>query len=183
MSDELVVRHCAPTLAGIKTGNLFSCSYRSRRKLVEELCRLNQRLVPRGLRALPLRMEGGRALIYLYRPHALERDLADSRARAILEGMGYRSGQCAQCVARLIQRLREEGDFPHEIGLFLSYPPEDVLGFMENSACGYKCVGCWKVYGDEAAARSAFARYEACTRAYCRKWEQGASIEGLTVAG
>ena len=106
MSDELVVRHCAPTLAGIKTGNLFSCSYRSRRKLVEELCRLNQRLVPRGLRALPLRMEGGRALIYLYRPHALERDLADSRARAILEGMGYRSGQCAQCVARLIQRLR-----------------------------------------------------------------------------
>ena len=25
MSEELVVRQCAPTLAGIKTGSLFSC--------------------------------------------------------------------------------------------------------------------------------------------------------------
>ena len=32
----------------------------------------------------------------------------------------------------LIHRLRSEGEFPHEIGLFLSYPPEDVLGFICN---------------------------------------------------
>ena len=27
MSEELLVMHCSPTLAGIKTGNLFSCSF------------------------------------------------------------------------------------------------------------------------------------------------------------
>ena len=25
MSEELIVRHCSPTLAGLKTGSLFSC--------------------------------------------------------------------------------------------------------------------------------------------------------------
>lgn len=27
MSEEMLVRHCAPTLAGLKTGNLFSCEF------------------------------------------------------------------------------------------------------------------------------------------------------------
>lgn len=27
MSEELLVRHCSPTLAGMKTGNLFACSF------------------------------------------------------------------------------------------------------------------------------------------------------------
>ncbi len=30
MSEELLVCHCAPMLAGIKTGNLFSCACASR---------------------------------------------------------------------------------------------------------------------------------------------------------
>ena len=27
MSEEEIVRHCAPTLAGLKTGNMFSTEY------------------------------------------------------------------------------------------------------------------------------------------------------------
>ena len=43
----------------------------------------------------------------------------------------------------------ESGDFPHEVGLFLSYPPEDVKGFINHRAGGFKCAGLWKVCGDE----------------------------------
>lgn len=25
MSEELIVSHCSPTMAGLKTGNLFAC--------------------------------------------------------------------------------------------------------------------------------------------------------------
>ena len=64
----------------------------------------------------------------------------------------------------------------------MSYPPEDVLGFICNRACNHKCVGCWKVYGDEAAARRQFAAYKSCTANYCRRRASGASLEGLTVA-
>ena len=43
------------------------------------------------------------------------------------------------------------------MGLLLSYPPEDVKGFIDHRAGGFKCAGLWKVYGDEAAAKRAIA--------------------------
>ena len=68
------------------------------------------------------------------------------------------------------------------IGLFLGYPPEDVCGFIENKADACKCVGCWKVYGDEDAAKKLFAKYKKCTDVYCTLFANGRSIERLTVA-
>ena len=58
----------------------------------------------------------------------------------------------------LIRRLQDEAEFPHEIGLFLSYPPEDVQGFIDHHARDFKLSGLWKVYGDEAYARAAGSR-------------------------
>ena len=63
MSEDLLVRHCSPTLAGIKTGNLFSCPCASRTDLTKELSQLNKKLVPKGIRVLPLRVRRGRALM------------------------------------------------------------------------------------------------------------------------
>ena len=183
MSEEMVIRHCSPTLAGMKTGSLFYCSYGDGKQLTQELCRFNRMLAPKGVRMLPLRTGGGRALIYLYRPNALRRDFADLQARRLLEENDYLPERVNQCVIRLIQRLKSEGTFPHEIGLFLGYPPEDVLGFIHNKGRNHKCIGCWKVYGDEATARAVFRKYRECTRIYCRQWRQGKSIERLTVAG
>ena len=183
MSEELIIRHCSPTLAGLKTGNLFSCTFAAEEELRRNICALNKKLVPKGIRVLPLRLEGNRALIYVYRVSGLKRDLQDGEAREILLAAGYRPEGAEQCVRHLMQRLRAGEGFPHEIGLFLSYPVEDVRGFMENRACGHKCVGCWKVYGDVDAAKKCFARYEKCERVYRRCWEQGRSIEQLTVAG
>ena len=63
------------------------------------------------------------------------------------------------------------------------YPPADVCGFIENKPCTCKCVGCWKVYTDEAGARQKFAQYRKCTEIYCDAWAKGIDIERLTVAG
>ena len=142
MSEDLMIRHCAPTLAGIKTGNLFSCSYPDRKELTKAISGLNRKLVPRGVRIVPLKVRRGRALIYAYRPHALEKDLADNRTRELLVQYGYLPGNLNACVIHLIRRIQSSGNFPHEIGLFLSYPPEDVQGFIINKACNHKCSGC-----------------------------------------
>ena len=181
MSEDLLIRHCSPTLAGIKTGNLFSCACPSREALTRDLCRLNQKLVPKGIRVLPLRVSKGRALIYAYRPNALESDLTDHRARALLLKYGYVPENPNGCVVHLIHRLRSEEEFPHEIGLFLSYPPEDVKGFIENHAANAKCTGVWKVYGDEQQAQQTFDRYKKCTQTYCERWRSGVKLDRLAV--
>ena len=182
MCEEILIRQGAPTLAGIKTGSLFPCPCEDRRALLSDIRRLNRRLSPKGLCLLPIRFLGGQALLYLYRPAELRRDLRDAQAAQLLRQAGYGEESCARCVARLACRFRESGEFPHEVGLFLSYPPEDVKGFIDHRACGFKCAGLWKVYGDEEKARSLFAKYRKCTEIYCALWQSGSRLEQLAVA-
>lgn len=168
MSEDILVANCAPTLAGLKTANMFSAEYESRDEVKLALRRLNAVLVPMGLRIVALRYMQQRVLLYLYRPDDLRRDLADSDAQEILRDCGYPCCcRSENCLTRLIARLRAGGDFPHEVGLFLGYPPEDVRGFIENRAGGCKLMGCWKVYGDVESAKEKFESYERCTR-MCR---------------
>ena len=183
MSEELVIRLCAPTLVGIKTGSLFSAEYASEETLQEELRTLNRILIPKGLVTLALRFGKRRALIYLYRPERLRRDLSDKDARALLEEQGYGGLRADACLGRLMEKLRMNEEFPHEIGLFLSYPPKDVRGFIEHQAEGSKAVGCWKVYGDLEKAEKKFRQYKHCTEVYCRLWRRGTTMDRLTVAG
>ena len=183
MYDDYIVRNCAPTLAGIKTGSIFTCPYDSREALLHAIRRTNKRLGPKGLRVIPLRISERKALIYLYRPKSLSADLADTAEAELQKRYGYHAESSEKCIVRLVQKLRTQENFPHEIGLFLGYPPEDVCGFIENKACGCKCVGCWKVYGDEEAAKKKFALYKKCTKVYCDQWAKGKDIERLAVAG
>lgn len=182
MSVDYVIRHAAPTLAGMKTGNLFPCFFSSPQSMVRDLREINQVLVPRGLRLVPLRREQNRALLYLFRPAHLSRDLSQGEVRQLLRQAGYQDLAQPACLRELKRRLQAGGDFPHEIGLFLGYPPEDVAGFMAHRGKHCKCVGCWKVYGDPSAAQQRFSAYKRCTANYCRRRARGASLEGLTVA-
>lgn len=180
MSEALLVRHCAPTLADLKTANMFSCAFETEEQMREHLRKLNRMFVKKGLCAIPLRYRNGKALVYVFRPERLKADLCDQTACSLLRERGYCCEDPSRCVHQLIRRIEATGDVPHEIGLFLGYPPEDVHGFMENrTPC--KCAGPWKVYGDAEKAQALFDQYKECTRFYCDLWENGASIDHLAV--
>ncbi len=183
MSEEVIVKYCSPTLAGLKTGSLFSCYYDSRNEVIGFLKGLNLSLGCKGIRFLPLRLKNKKALIYAFRPSRLFSELKNEEAQKLLSERGYRTDNCGRCLARLMKRLGKGGEFPHEIGLFLGYPVEDVKGFIENKAACAKCVGCWKVYGDAEKAQKQFERYKKCTRVYQRQYEIGKPLSRLTVAG
>ena len=90
MSEENLVRQCAPTLAGIKTGTIFPVSFETKAELTMDIRDLNRILVPKGLRLLPLCYRENRtALLYLYRPSELRQDLRDRLAEVLLNEAGY----------------------------------------------------------------------------------------------
>ena len=102
---------------------------------------------------------------------------------AAAENHTLRSSFLEEALETLKKRLSESGEFPHEIGLFLGYPPEDVEGFIENRGKNCKCVGCWKVYGDPEQAVRQFARFKKCREVYLRLYRDGKkSLDQLTVA-
>jgi len=175
------VRNCSPTLAGIKTGNLFSCPYESLGTLVEDISNFNLVLNSRGVYVALLRLDTGKALLYVFRPDRLARDLRKEDAALLLQDKGYDPSSSEQCICRLSRRLEEETEFPHEIGLFLGYPPADVSGFIENRGRNCKCTGCWKVYFDEQNALRLFERYHKCTEVYCHLWRDGFPLSRLAI--
>lgn len=85
-------------------------------------------------------------------------------------------------IAHLAQRIATHAMFPHEIGLFLGYPLDDVRGFILNGGRDYLACGCWKVYSDEPAALRCFAKYKKCRSVYLKCYQNGHSLARLTVA-
>ncbi len=182
MSEELLVRHCAPTMAGIKTAAMFNYHYEDEHQLHRSVCNFNKIITPKGMRMLILRRNNNTALIYVYRPNMLENDLSDSLGKSILDERGYPTNNVNRCLNELRNRLSQSSEFPHEIGLFLGYPPEDVKGFIDNKAESAKCVGFWKVYGDEKSAEEKFHQYRQCIGSYCKYYNKYHSIDRLLVA-
>ena len=139
MSEEMVVRQCAPTLAGIKAGSLFPCPCTDRDALLDEVRQLNRRLSPKGLCLLPLRFTEGSALLYLYRPATLRRDLSDDLARRLLAEAGYADGLELELgtynddradAAVVIQA------YLAEVGINVTVTPLEMAAFGERAEAG-----------------------------------------------
>ncbi|MBQ1356644.1 MAG: DUF3793 family protein [Solobacterium sp.] len=107
MPEELVVRHCAPTLAGLKTASLFTVIPDSEEKLRRDVAELNDKLNGRRIHALVLGRFRNRARIYLYRPERLREDLHDDLAVQILCERGYDPDDLNQCRTCSCRNWRE----------------------------------------------------------------------------
>ena len=51
-------------------------------------------------------------------------------------------------------------DFPHEIGIFLGYPLDDVEGFIKNKGQNFLLNGYWKVYSNKEEKEKIFKAYK-----------------------
>ena len=141
MPDYEIVEHCAPTLAGMKIGNLFAV-YGSYDSVCREIRALNRRLGRFGIRVIPFRRQKDRTLIYLFRPEGLKQYFDHPETKRFLLQKGYPASQPERCVALLAERMRTDEGFPHEVGLFLGYPAKDVEGFIADSRKGASSCGC-----------------------------------------
>jgi hypothetical protein len=121
-------------------------------------------------------------VLFLYKATALARALANPQAIDILRDRGYFVPECAEgpgpeaealrasltkthLIPTLIERYVTHNvginpEFPHEIGIFLGYPPEDVTAFIENDGKNYACRTHWKVYHEPDAAREICERID-----------------------
>ena len=176
-----LIENCAPTLASLKTASLFRCPCREEEDVFDALYRWNREFSRKGLRAVLLKRFTGSALIYVYRRSQLERDLKENGAKRLLETYGYQSIDPGYALNRLAGRLTSEGEFPHEIGLFLGYPIEDVKGFRKFGGSGCKMCGYWKVYDNVEQARRVFDSYDKCREFTAAQIRAGYSI--LQVVG
>lgn len=180
--EKLLIEHCSPTLASLKTANLFTCKYEKEKELLESIAYWNEQMNKKGIKVLILRKKERKALIYVCRISHLDKILKNEETMQFLIQYGYENKNIDNIIKQLKIRCNRNEDFPHEIGVFLGYPLEDVTGFINNTGKNFQYAGIWKVYGDQKEAKKRFCKYKKCTEIYTRLWNNGRSIWKLTVA-
>lgn len=173
-----VALQCAPFLKGLKV----SCVISMDEELYGELSEL---FAGMDIVYHVLSRSGGKCLVLFYRPIEMKVYLADKQVRTLLGEYGYADMHVEEMFERLSDRIRDfaarEMGFPHEIGVFLGYPPEDVKGFIKNEGKRYLMIGYWKVYSDLAGARMIFQAYDRAKDCAVNEFLTGKSIREIAL--
>ena len=152
---------CAPTIKGIKAASLINFRRRKGENMRSVwIEHADEWLSPFGLEWLLLDEYSGtdNALVLVFRRELLAKALECDKACGLLRAKGYPLHDVDACLECL--RGKFCSGFPHEIGLFLDYPPDDVIGFIEGRRAEKTlCPGYWKVYGNHDEARKIFSEY------------------------
>lgn len=159
-SEEIemkLVLECAPLLSGLRAANLINIEKKQFRNLraVLKNTDISYYVLFRG---------ADKYTILLYRYHGLVCYLSRPETRKLLNRMGYYSKDIYELLYLFTLKYNRfisgKAGFPHEMGVFLGYPVEDVEGFIENDGKNFLCTGYWKVYKDAPAKTKLFKSFE-----------------------
>ena len=164
---------CAPVISGIKISNLLTIPAKSLRELsaVLKKTELSFRILYPGRERL---------VILIYRETELKEYLEREEVMAFIYKCGYETSDISKIfpvfVKRYMRYMELKRDFPHELGLFLGYPIEDVEGFIKENGKNYLYSGYWKVYKDAELKIRLFKNYERVQTEIVRLLYEGLDI-------
>ena len=146
---------CAPLITGLKISNLLTISS-------DGFC-LVEKIIS-GSFIYPLLETEEKTVILLYQKERLEKYLRMMQVQKLLTEEGYPSCLLEDILPVFCEKYEAyaetKNDFPHELGLLLGYPPEDVEGFIRHRGKNCLCTGYWKVYENREQKQQLFQRFE-----------------------
>lgn len=177
-----ILLHCAPLIAGIKIANLLIVQD-TQMNTVRELFEKRE-----GKFACKVLYSGaGKLVLLVYRAEQMEDYLSFEKVKKMLYQAGYRDFAVQALLHEFAKRFaayrEKRGSFPHEMGLFLGYPPEDVEGFIENNGKNALCTGYWKVYCRPEEKQRLFRGFDAAREGLIRLAAGGICMEDMLKYG
>lgn len=155
--ESKMALQCAPVITGIKISNLLivsSCDEETVRTFFKKTGMIHYRLL----------RQNNKTTFLIFRGSQLSMYLQDKDVQKILEENGYKDfslgGILRTFQYRYETHMNQGEGFPHEIGVLLGYPIEDVVGFIKQKGKNYLYSGYWKVYKDVSAKKKIFEGYE-----------------------
>ncbi len=107
------------------------------------------------------------ACVLFYNPEHINKILQEEKTFNFLKQYGYSGNMTiGDCLTHLKTRFQK--NCPHEIGVLLGIPLEDVAGFINNKGKNYKICGYWKVYDDPIRAKQIFQSYKDAKNRYLK---------------
>ncbi len=173
-AETQIALHCAPLLVGLKVSSLLMMTN-------EQAGRIFKLSADTELACFWVFCGEKKTVLLLYRMQSLDDYLKTPDVLCMLRGLGYQgstlAGLLADFAARYAAYAAGGGMFPHEMGLFLGYPPEDVQGFMADKGKNSLCTGYWKVYQNVQEKIGLFQKYDLAREKLLRLMAHGVSIK------
>lgn len=148
---------CAPVITGVKISNLLIVNK-------ENVHKVKQILENTSISYYVLLDQDEKTTILLYKKEQLHIYLSLKENKSFLKDMGYDetslNNKLQLFAARYKNYIEERESFPHELGLFLGYPIEDVEGFIRNEGQNFLYKGYWKVYENLSEKKNLFHSFE-----------------------
>ncbi|MEZ3433788.1 MAG: DUF3793 family protein [Lachnospiraceae bacterium] len=152
-----IIFQCAPFFKGLKVSALISLDY-------EDLWTLDDIFSGTDIKCRVLAEGRRNGLAFLFREKEFKSCLNRKGVGEFLEDFGYIDQDMEAVLLRLSKRTSQtyckDKDFPHEIGVFLDYPLEDVKGFIREKGRNSLLNGYWKVYHNPGKAQMTFHAYD-----------------------
>lgn len=153
---------CAPILTGIKMSNLLNVES-------EYESSVHRILRKTGIVSYRLLSYENKTVFLLFRRKDLALYLKEPKVQEIFKSNGYEDLSLTGIIKKFRQHYvayrNHGGNFPHEMGLLLGYPVEDVQGFIEHKGKNYLYAGYWKVYENLEEKKALFEAYESAKEA------------------
>lgn len=178
--EQTVIHLGAPTLCGVKPSSLVSvskevlfCEYK---KIL-----LWNKILEGGQKKIKIARRGENLfLLFIYDEKLVQEILSKPEVLSYLNLKGYFTDNgISNVLNELLKRLSYCEIFPHEIGIFLGYPLEDVVGYEKYSGTKTKFSGAWAVYGNVAEAVKKMELYKKCSALCSSLLEAGNNFEAI----
>lgn len=167
---------CAPVITGIKISNLLILQEGSE-KVLHRILRGS------GISYFRLLKSGGKVTYLLFRQNRLVLFLSEKRVRDILRDQGYTDLRIGAILSLFQKRyeayMERGGSFPHEMGVLLGYPVEDVRGFIENQGKNFLYSGYWKVYENVREKKETFRLFEKARELLVQRLAAGVNVRDM----
>lgn len=171
--DVQLALQCAPFMTGLKPSNLFITGGGNLAKAVSIF-------EYAGFSYFILLKTESKTVFLVYDSKRLEECVSGRDAAGLLRKTGYYALELKEllknCRLRYRQYASEGRGFPHELGVFLGYPVEDVEGFIENNGKNCLYTGYWKVYANLPEKLSVFKNYDNARLALLQMLSGGKNI-------
>ena len=155
--ETQLAMQCAPVIMGLKISNLLIIPN-------ENADKVRMILDGSNLSSRILFVQEEKTILLVYWRDGLIKYLSQRRIKELLQQLGYRNFELEELLSvfsgRYIRYCRYGGNFPHEMGVLLGYPIEDVIGFIENEGKNFLYTGYWKVYENIGEKIHLFQQFE-----------------------
>ncbi len=113
-----------------------------------------------NLKYIELRENDDSIILMIYDEEVLTRELNKEEQIDFLINLGYPEQIEINQYVKTLKDRYEKYHCPHELGLFLGIPFEDVKDFMECTTKKCLLCGYWKVYNNSDEAKMIFNQYD-----------------------